>query len=369
MMRKIKIIILTSLLIFCKSIFAETELVVSSTFGAIDIPTDSLDELIVGYDKIIDKNIQNLSNGMFFANSTGYPVGTPHIKPFPHFTSGLALGAGLTNMSYFDEDEKNSEDLPSGGISGGLLWGSGLSGKMDYILKVFWYDLLIYDPTDNPFLSDYPLDMKEFTLFLFGGKIRYMLVGEKKLIPFLFNLRGININLGADLMRGTIRAAGEYDKTFDLGTVSVDPDGAGAAPAQDVDVYLEISEYNVELQWLQLSLTAQAFMYFNIIKILNFYTGPSATIGYGFFSLEAEIDGIVNTDDTTFRGAAGMAAGDTLANANLTSESRYSPYPWIPAYTFGLELNLPFLKITADTSVNLYNKEDITASVGTRVEF
>lgn len=359
-MKQKKIIIILLSMFLCKIIFAETELEVSNVFAGVTIPTGSLDELIEGFDEIIDSNIQNLSNGTYFAGSTGYPVGSPHIKPFPHFTSGLSFGAGLTNMSYFDSDTESSDDIPSGGISGGLLFGSGLSSKMDYLVKFFWYDLLIYDPTESSLLSDYPLDLDEFTIFVVGGKLRYMLVSERKLIPFLFNLKGININLGADLTRGTMRASGEYDKTLDLGTVSINNPGP-----TDVDIYMVMDGYDIEIQWLQLSITAQAFMYFNIMKILNFYTGPSATIGYGFFSLESEINGAIDTDDAV----VGMTPADTLADVRFATESRYSPYPWIPAYTFGFELNFPVFKITADTSVNLQNKKDITATIGSRLEF
>ncbi|MBN1501268.1 MAG: hypothetical protein JW982_14005 [Spirochaetes bacterium] len=350
MRNPLKTIFVLLVLFFTAHISAKTEIVSPTLSGFAD--ADGINGIISGFDDVIDSNIQNMANGTFFSNSTGYPVGSAIIKPFPHFFIGTSLGVGLTNMSFFDKDKSDTNKIPSGGLSGGLIFGTGIGDKMDIIGKFFYIDLLIFDPMTLPGANSFPLDLNEFSIFTVGAKVRYNQIGRKTLIPFLFNFDGLTLSVGADLMRGTISSSATYDETFNLG--EIDLDGPGGNPAESVD--LVITDYSLKLNWLQLGFTGTAYAYFNIIKFLNFYTGPSATIGYGFFSLESEINGnLISTSLPT-------------VPASLITESRYSPYPFIPAYTFGLELNIPFIKITGETSVNMYNREDVTAVFGIRVQ-
>ena len=50
------------------------------------------------------------------------------------------------------------------------------------------------------------------------------------------------------------------------------------------------------------------------------------------------------------------------------SKNSYVPYYIVPTYVIGLEINLFVLKLTVETMVNLYNREDVNAQAGIRVQ-
>lgn len=361
-----RLIICLFVIMISSVLYAGSEVTFTSTVG-VTLPSAATDPLTDEFDKILDDNIGNIANGNFFANSTGYPIGTAKMDLFPHFFAGYCVGAAGTNLSYFDDERKEDGKFPGGGITGAFLFGTGITEKIDVIGKFLYYDYVMYDPTSSSAGKKFPLDLNELSLFVLGGKVRYNQVGQRKIIPFLFELQGITFSAGADLMSGTIGVKGEKEKKFDLGSQTFDPDGTGGVAEQTIDVYMEITKYDAEIKWFQLSTTASAFAYFDIIKIFTFYTGLSATVGYGFFTLNSEIEGTMNTDNTVFQTAAGMS-DSVMGTATMETKSRYSPYPWLPAFTMGAEINLFLLKITAETSVNLKNKEDITGVIGMRFQ-
>lgn len=338
-------------------ILAKTSFSVVSSETNITIPTASLSTAAGKFDDFLNPAMGNLANGAFFSCTAGYPVGSVNIEPFPHFITGLTLGAGLSSMSYLET--KNKNDLPGGGMSGGLLFGTGIKENMDIVGKIFYFNSMFYDINKIPGMKAIPFELEDVSLFSIGAKIRTKKVGEKRILPFLFDLAGVTMSVGGDLTNGSMKVGADTSYKLNLGKVTVsDP-----AP-KEVNMTYEVSSANMKIKWVELAVTAEALAHFKVVKIFTLYTGFSATVGYGWVYVKGNVTGDVTGDVNL----AAVSAGDSFAVLKSDTESRYSPYPWLPAYKIGLQLELPYVKLTGDTSVNLYNKEDITFTVGTLFE-
>lgn len=323
-------------------------------------PTIDTMELERQVQDILDLNGPYISNSFALANITGYPVGKATLGGFPHFQAGVAMGAGFTNMKYFDKNDPASNDGSLPGISANpvLHLGFGLTERTDIICKLFLFNSVFIS-------SDVGVDeakLSDFTVFSIGAKLRYNIIPRQLLIPFIFNFGGVTISLGGDMMYGDIKVHGTYDTDFE--NIDVDLDGAGGNPPVNVATQFS-GDYDSRVVWGIVSATVQALAYFDIMYFFSLYTGVGLTGNMGYFKVEFDGVGDLSSNDPAYSGAGGV---NPIGTMTFLSKNSYVPYYIVPTYVIGLEINLFVLKLTVETMVNLYNREDVNAQAGIRVQ-
>ncbi len=329
-----------------RPLYAKTTISITPV-GPYSFPVPS--EIVGEVEDKSDLNGPIIANSMALANITGYPVGKAHIGSFPHFELGISLGAGFTNMRYFNDDDPASSNGSLPGITPNpvLHFGFGLAGGLDVIGKVFVISRSMIDfniETDIATLTHY-------NILSVGGKLRYNIVKKQTLIPFIFNFGGVTLSLGADAMYGEIKVNGEYDADF--GNITID-DGGGPA-----DYPVEFSGiYDARVLWGIISVTGQAVAYFDIMYLFSLYSGFGLSANFGYFKMSFDGNGILTE----------TSGPNNVGTLVFQSTNRYSPYYLIPTYLIGLEMNLFVLKLTGETMVNLYNLRDVNAQIGVRIQ-
>lgn len=339
------LIIFFNIFFFSTLLNAKTSITVD-LLGGVTLP-DGVIDIAEQFQDIADQNGPNYANAYAFANILGYPIGKATLGTFPHFELGTALGAGLTNMEYFDEDSEAQEEGAFPGIAPTpvLHFGIGLAGGFDVIGKFFSFHESMIDREFE--YGDYALE--EFTLYTIGGKIRYNWLKEATIIPFVLNFGGLTFSLGGDLMRGKVSTSGSYEAEFEEINVN----------GFDTTMELQDANYVASLEWYQLSCTAQALIYFDVLYLFSVYTGFGLSWGYGWFGLDFDAAG-------TVVGTSGYT-GD-IGTIAMTSENKYNPQTFLPTSIIGLELNFGFIKVTAETMVNMRNRSDVSALLGARIQ-
>ncbi len=347
--------VMSAVLVFVSPVGARTTVQFNTSFpGVVEIP-DATDLINQVQDKA-DLNGPIVADSLAMGNITGYPIGKATLGSFPHFQVGVAMGAGMTNMRYFDDSRPESDNGSLPGITPNpvLIFGVGLGGGFDVVGKYFSLSKAIVDPglsTDIAKLSDYKL-------LSIGAKLRYNIIEKKKLLPFIFNFGGVTVSLGGDFMYGDVKVTGDYEVDFD--DIAIEESGNPFTITTNFD-----GEYNARVLWSIFSLTAQAVAYFDVFYLFSFYTGFGLTGNVGYFKMRFGGIGDLTSEDPPISGAPYNGQIGTLL---FDSTNKYHPYYAIPTYLIGLELNLWKLKITGETMVNLYNRKDVNATVGLRVQ-
>jgi hypothetical protein len=328
------------LIVLTGPLLASTEI----NYGGAGIDTTNLNIMADQYQGKADINGPGYANAFAFGNTLGYSIGRATLGDFPHFTAGFSLNAGLANMSNFQHSKSGvyKGTLPGLGLAPAFHLGVGLGGGFDFIGKLFVYNLDLY----NPNIKASSLELDKLSLYSIGGRVRYNVITEKKIIPFLFSFSGVTLSFGGDISRGLVGASGSYKLPFSNITVSGTP----------VDPTLD-GAYKASISWYQLSGTAQALAYFKFFSILSMYTGGGLSIGYGWFTLGFDATGTLS--DPTH---------GVLGTLTCTSKSRYHPYSILPTYIVGFEIDIPLVKIVTESQVNLRNRTDVSVSLGVRVQ-
>jgi hypothetical protein len=304
--------------------------------------------LIADFENSVDINGPNFANAFAFSSTTGYANGKATLGDFPHFEVGLFVNSALTNTQVFQNSSSGTYngEVVGLGITPALRFGIGLGGGFDFMGKFLTINKDLYDPNLKAPMGEITLD--ELTLYIIGGRVRYNVIKEKTVIPFLFTFGGISLSAGADISRGIIGITGKYDKTFKPtteGGFAVEPQFSG--------------NYTTKMSWYYLSTTFQGLVYFELLKLFSFYTGLCTSFGYGWFNFEFDCDGTL-TDNIS---------STTISDVVITSENKYHPMKVIPTYVLGLELNIPIVKIVAESQVNLRNRADVSLTLGLRLTF
>lgn len=353
------ILIAVILIVVNTAVYAKTSITLTPA-GGITMPAGYSDaSLEVEVQQKADLNGPIIADSLAMGNITGYPVGKAHVGGLPHFSVGVALGTGMTNMRYFDDDRPESDNGSLPGITPNpvLHFALGLTKDFDVLGKYFSLSKTVVDPgldTDIAKLTDYKL-------LSLGGKLRYNIVKRKKLLPFIFNFGGLTVSAGADFQYGDIRVQGDYDADLPEVDVSIT---APAAFTGTITTQFD-GQYSARVLYSIFSLSAQAVAYFDVFYLFSFYTGFGLTGNVGYFKMDFNGDGVLTTDDPAYNAAAGT---DQIGTLLFESTNKYHPYYAIPTYLVGLEINLWVLKITGETMVNLYNRRDVNATVGVRVQ-
>jgi hypothetical protein len=351
--------LIAALFISSAGLFAKTTFTVTGSNTTIPIlgATSLFDDLAAQaetfsqqFQKSVDKNGPAWADAYGLSNSTGYATGKAYLGDFPHFEIGAFLNAGLTNTKVLQQSNSGSYDgtTIAMGVYPSIRFGIGLGGGFDFQGKFFSVNKDLYN-------MDYDLKkvkLKDYSIYCIGGRLRYNIIKEKTVIPFLFSFGGLTLSAGGDMMRGLIKIGGDYDKQFesvDL-TTSI---GSTLNPALD-------GNYEASITWYQLSGTAQLLAYFEIVKLFSLYTGGGFTVGYGWFNTDFSAQGTI-TDSVL-----SPTYGD-IAEISLDSKNTYHPKKIFPTYTLGLELNIPLVKFVAESQVNLRNRADVTVTVGMRI--
>ncbi len=330
---------------------AGTSITFTSAVPGLTVDTTDLEKKV---QDLIEANGGFLSDAFFLSNITGYPIGKSHIGAFPHFQIGVANGVGCTNMAYFarSKDERNDGSFPMMVPNPVLHFGFGLTERTDFIGKFFMFTSGMYKPE----ASNSMVRVNEFNIYSAGGRFRYNIVQRTTVLPMVFSFGGITLGMGGDVMMGSVKADGRYRASYKSVNVTY------GAFNQDVNLSLD-SRYNADVNWAVYSATAQALAYFDFFYLFSFYTGMGLTGGYGIFNTTFTANGTLTSD------VAIPLLGTTVGTMTMNSTNKYKPYPVAPTYILGLEINLLMLKLNLETMVNMRNGSDVTALVGTRMEF
>jgi hypothetical protein len=347
------------LLIAPSMLVARTSVTVTPTVGVVDLfPQETLDGIADDFEKLVDANGPYLAEANMLSNLAAYPIGDPNIGTLPHMQGGIGLAGGFANMKYFDgKAEENS--LPAVGMVPVYHFGTGLLPRLDCIVRLSYFDIAFFDPDTLSSVSDF-ITIRDFKIVGMGGRLRYQLVGSIPVVPFLLSLKGVNISAGADVLRGIISLNRELDDT--LGTYEVDP--AGPVGPTAVALY-QRGEMDASIAWTQLNIATQVTAYTEVLQFLTVYAGLGMAVGYSWYTISVDADTEILSDDPLFPGAPGVALG----TATFDSKNTYNPYPLIPTVVIGGEVSLFLVRFSAETMVNLRNKEDVTLSLGMRFQF
>lgn len=343
-------------LIFPACLFAKTDII----FNLPDYFPDLISQTDIAetFQERIDVNGDHLAEANMLGNLSSYAVATPSIGMLPHFAAGAGMTFGFSNMKYYDNKAVEGS-FPAVGAAPFFLFAAGLSDRMDVLAKINYFDISAYNPDSISRVSKY-VKLEKLRIVGGGGRLRYRLTDKKVIIPLFLSLEGITVSCGGDVLRGRMKLTKDIDGN--LGSFSIDPDGSGPAAASALPLFYKGS-LSGSLEWYQLDASVSAAAYFNIAGALNLYTGFGAALGYGSFTISAESDVALSTNAIPIINPTGI-----LGSAMMDSDSKYHPYPFIPTYTIGAEFSVFLIKFSAETLVNLKNKEDVTLSFAVRVQ-
>jgi hypothetical protein len=306
------------------------------------LPGTDASELEAQYQDKVDINGPNFANAFAFSSTTGYANGKATLGDFPHFEVGLFLNSALTNTENLQHSKSGNYNgtVVGLGFTPAVRFGVGLGGGFDFTGKFLSINKDLYDP--NRSFKVATLD--ELTLYIIGGRIRYNVIKEKTVIPFLFSFGGISLSAGADMSRGIIGISGKYDSSYNASTL-------GAVQFS--------GDYTSKISWYYLSTTFQGLVYFELLKLFSFYTGLGTSFGYGWFNFKFDATGDLND----------AATSAFISKVTFVSDNKYHPMKVIPTYVLGLELNIPFVKVVSESQVNLRNRADVSFTLGLRLTF
>ncbi len=348
------LLILVAVLLCAPSVLAKTTVSFNSAYIS---PGDiNLSDVTSQWQDKSDLNGPNVINSLAMSNLLGYPIGKAHLGKFPSFEVGVALGAGFSNMEYFDKNapEHDNGSLPAVTPNAIAHFGVGLTDRVDVLGKFFTMSKSIADPGVESKL----VTIRDYRMISAGGRLRYNLVKKKTLIPIFFNFGGVTVSGGADFLYGDFRVLGDYDTDFN--NVEVDY-GSGPTP---IPLHFE-GDYNTRVLWSLITLSTQAVAYFDILYFFSLYSGFGLSGNIGYFKFEFDGTGDVTTSSNPYFLATGT---NSVGSMLFESKNNYPPYYIIPTYIIGLEVNLWVLKLTGETMVNLYNLSDVNAQVGLRIQ-
>ncbi|MCP4131897.1 MAG: hypothetical protein GY754_13030 [bacterium] len=298
-----------------------------------------------------------MANAYGLGNVGGYPIGTPILEPGDFFL-GLSINSGMTNMKYFDDSfQKPQGYYPAFGANPAVYLGIGLGGDIDILAKVMIYTDSIYSPP----LSFSYASLSKLKIYSAGGKFRYNYIKKKPLLPGLFDFGGVTFSLGGDFMYGELGLEGAFD--YPLGSIDVDPTGSNP-----MTLALDFSPgYTAEVSWFIVGANFQAITYFDVFWIFDLYMGLGMLFTYGSFDLNINGQGQVTTDNDTYK--LNNSGSGEIANLILTSTNSYNPTMLLPLFIIGLDIDLFIMRISVESMVNMWNREDINMQIGTRIQF
>jgi len=347
--------ILFIIVFFSKKTYSTSSVNIETVAGLTedDIDITNITDQVEG---ISELNGPFIANAFAQANILGYPIGKAYIGSFPHFELGVSIGAGCTNMKYFDDNDPASEDgsLPGIALNPVLHIGIGLFGGFDVLGKIFYLSKSIQDPGleyDIATLSD-------FMIYSAGCKIRYNIIKKKTILPFIFSFGGITLSLGGDVFYGNVKITGEYDYIFSDIDIEVGP------ISNSINMNFD-GNFETTTSWSVYSVTAQAIAYFDIFYLFSIYSGLGLTGGYGFFDSKFIGTGDLVTDNEDYINITGE---ENIGNILFTSKNNFTPFPVIPTFILGLEINILIIKLNFETMVNLHNGRDINLLCGARIQ-
>lgn len=326
-------------------------------FEKISLGLGESDRFAGDFQDNVDNNAPHLTNAFFLENSLGYLVGTPHLGGFE---GGIVFGAAIANGAYLnDEAAENTFVAPAPVL---LIHGGGpLSAKSDLVVKVMIFDLFMTG--QEPGIMGITLD--DFRYLSLGGKYRRQIAPSHSLLPGLFNFSGLTVGVSGDILTGYMNVNGDY-------SISMEDTGLdfGTGETYYVDTAVD-TEFDATARWLQFGAGVDALSYFEVLKIMSFYTGFGMQLGYSWFGIEADASGRLMAEEGTLDNIIGDGFSyedDYLCEMDVSSDSVFNPFPLLPIYIVGFEMNLANVKLTAETAANLKNLSDVALLVGVRVE-
>jgi hypothetical protein len=347
------------MIIWSNTARAKTTSTLVSPYGSLVLPLQPLEDQ---FQSKMDKNGPAFADGFAMASTLGYAMGKSTLGDFPHFQIGVSLNAGLTNMENFRHSKTGiyNGTTPGLGFAPALTFGIGLGGGLDVIGKFLMFNQDLYKVPKTPIVT-----IDKYSFYEVGGRVRYNIVKEKTVIPFLFSFGGITISAGGDFMRGLFGIGGDYPLTFPDQTLSIGVFSGTVAP--DLT-----SKYTSRMSWYEISGTTQALAYFKFFEIVSMYTGLGLTVGYGWFTFNFDASGTLSTSNPAAKAAILLLdatnTNGTLGQITFTSKNTYHPKSVFPTYIVGLELDIPFVKLVTESQVNLRNRADVTISLGVRIQ-
>ena len=176
---------------------------------------DAIDttNLSIQIENIQDLNGPFIADGFAFANNLGYPIGKSYLGSFPHFEFGFSIGVGGANMKYFDEDDPDIDNgsFPSFRINPSLHFGVGLGYGLDVIGKRVYVSKNSFDSIYDEDVDFDIITLSDFKIYSIGGKLRYNIIKEKNIAPYMLSFGGITLSFGCDALYGNIGVGVDYE--------------------------------------------------------------------------------------------------------------------------------------------------------------
>jgi hypothetical protein len=319
-----------------------------------------------------ENNRDVIPYGFALVNGIGYPNGKSIIKPFPHFEAGFAAGGAVYKYSDDVSLEDDNSKVPGGGANAAFHFGTGLADRIDLTVKLM-YSKSFYSPSEDYSgsneIREYYVKLDGIDLFSVGGKLRYNLVGEKQLVPYVFSFGGITASVALDYMYGSVRTSGHYYDRRDVDFTIDDPvSGTNVETTAGIDSRVS---GRTEVNWSIISATPEIFAYMDLFYLFSFYTGPSVSLNAGAVRFISHNRGTVTNTDAISAGVIEYVPVDSqIATGRLdVDETMNAPY-WIPKWVVGLELNFWAVKMQLEaTSVLTSPTDSLALQAGLRVQF
>ncbi len=359
-------IFITQLLLFSliETAYSDTSIQVGGLAEQLGIETTTIQ---MDIDDAADMNGPNIADAFALANILGYPIGKAYIGSLPHFEMGVSLGAGGTNMEFFNDESPASDNGSIPGLISNTVahFGVGLGGGFDVIGKLLYFDRSVLtrfvDEESLAFDADeYEVTVKEVKMYSIGGKVRYNIIERNSIFPYFFEFGGITISLGADYMHWNFGLEGGYEYPLTSTTVPL------PAPVGDQEIDLTFDgDFDLYIEGTIFSLTTQVIAYVDLFYFFSFYSGFGLTGNYGSFEIDFDGNGNLVTDSTVFQQLNGTLVVGSLL---FDTSNKYKPKYILPTYIIGLEINVFVVKLNFETMVSMGNRSDVNVQGGVRFE-
>jgi len=355
--------VLTLYILYPVDVLAKTSIstVKNPLFTNINFGGTSKNDFAKKFQKKVDTNGPSFKDAFYLSNTLGYPIGNPLLDEDGGYEFGLAIGAGLSNTEWFG-GKRDPNEYPAVAPVAVIHGGFGLDKETDFAGKVMLFDSFIFG-ADPSFGS---ITLETFRQLIVGGKMRRQVIEEKDILPFMVAFKGVTLSGGLDVMIGSVSFNGDFD--LKMPDTNIDPGDGGES--QSVKTNLS-GDYVSQGNWFQLSTNFQAMSYMEFFKFFSFYNGPGVSLGYGWLGIEATASGALMSNDNALDDRIGGGfyyKTDKLMDLKFDSNTLFHPFPIMPFWTFGIEMNFGPVKWTIESAINLKNRKDVSMLMGVRYQ-
>lgn len=323
------------------------------------LPIDSVADAVRQINSLVHNNGRNFPPAFLMANVGAMPIGTGTLGGTPHFFIGVAGSVGCANLKYYDEKILRTQGVypayapnPVVYMGVGMPWGLDLMGKF-LVFTGTWYKPTFINSKKIDYVNmtyNELMSLSKMNITSAGLRLRKNILAPRPIFPRLLGFGGLTIVGGWDYMEGIVAISGFYKYT--LSNLTVTP------PGITTNVRLD-AWYNANAKWLAHSFSLQSLIYFDLLRFFSLYTGVGMALNHGFVKLDISAIGT----------ATELTTNTALGSLYAANRTKFITRLFMGLFTAGVEIKILWIKINAETMVNISNGTDINFTLGTRFQY